>query len=1273
MQRGMCAIALVLSMVLVMVPGIQGAEVHGVENARLCVMWFDEQHGKNTLAMNIYHDYGGFASAILTADEYRTLQAMGYTVYEIENPTQITVGRYTFDTSGGDGVVPAYLRTENFTGEYGYYVIQYYGPIPEKGLERIREKGMIYTYIHNNALLIRYPVAEFQNLVKSEHLIFAGNYHPAYKFNNLADLNAPWSRMAFGIFPGTDVNKTLKALENIGIFAQVEYNSPHLGAYATFYGTGADLLRVARLPEVSGVGLAPQYRILNDVASRFIDTYTAWKSVRNTLGYNLLGENQIVAIADTGLDTQDNATLHEDFQGKVVAFKNYGSATADTVGHGTHCAGSILGNGYLSEMYQGYSTSDDDFDNSFAGSAPKAKIYVQNVANTDGSLGGLSSWLSNGLDDFYNAGARISSNSWGGTPLFGLDTTSPPIDDFMWTHNDTIFVFAAGNSGPGASTVASPGLATNPLTVGASENLRTEYGSDADNPSQVASFSSRGPTSDGRIKPDVVAPGTWILSARSTQMASDISWGHWPWDADHDGVEDYCFMGGTSMATPLTAGTLALIREYYIRNGINPSGALLKATAINGAVDLGYGYPSNDQGWGRINLRNVLFPEPPKTMRYWDNTTGLTQGANTSIDIQVYEQSVPLKISLVWTDPPAGGWFPLGSTLDNDLNLIVTAPDGTKYYGNQFTNSWSTPNPSTTDTVNNVENVFVQNPTPGTWNIKIVAQSLSQAPQKFAVVATGALGATRANAVGLTSTSNWYMILRNGEYSSFSFDVWNMGTAADTISLTTSAPSGVSVNLSQTSVTLGSSQHQTISTTVSVSHGVSLGTYEISIRGTSQANASIMSEIVFKLMVSDRPPQTPVAVANELHSQSDFDVMRYNGITYVVYVSEESGKPEIWLKSSGDCTTWQKEKVSTTAGIVSKPAITVDGANHIIVCWLRGNDVVVNYKSIGGLWDTDKVVASASDSTQPMVDEPSVVVDKNGYIWVLYKDLRVVNNQYGYWDIKYVKSSNPNNPSSFTSPAVLPNLDTNYANYLVDTLTDTHGYTWVAYYSRNPQGTGTALNRTIKYARYDGSTWTHGSLESTVLGNNYYPGLFEDAYGKVWFAWASDRQVSGIFRIYLKYYDYAQGTWSSTLGPFGNATSYSPEPALAEGNGKIWLVFGDTDNPYNALNLRVIGSSTNFTAIDTDTYLTYDGIARSVPRALSARLSGYMPDIIYAQLYFKGGAWSGKGEFTANNDNDIVLISPPDTPVTEFDMRTAPYLAILLLAWIAIALGRRST
>ncbi len=144
-----------------------------------------------------------------------------------------------------------------------------------------------------------------------------------------------------------------------------------------------------------------------------------------------------------------------------------------------------------------------------------------------------------------------------------------------------------------------------------------------------------------------------------------------------------------------------------------------------------------------MNLRQSIEGPPGGKIRYFDQTdvTPLATGAIWSSDFVVASSGVPLKVSLVWTDPPAAG----GSTspLVNDLNLELTAPGGTIYRGNLFTGSWSTPDPgASADTANNVENIFVQAPAPGRWTIRVSSAQTALNPpglpgQDFALVYSG--------------------------------------------------------------------------------------------------------------------------------------------------------------------------------------------------------------------------------------------------------------------------------------------------------------------------------------------------------------------------------------------------------------------------------------------------------------------------------------------------------------------------------------------------------
>ena len=255
--------------------------------------------------------------------------------------------------------------------------------------------------------------------------------------------------------------------------------------------------------------------------------------------------------------------------------------------------------------------------------------------------------------------------------------------------------------------------------MGASENLRPSKGSLADNIDQIAYFSSRGPTDDGRIKPDIVAPGTYIISTRSSMPTASYPWG----------IVDsyYAYNSGTSMATPITAGAAALVRQFYVDNeSISPSAALIKATLINGATNVGLS--SNLQGWGRTNITNSLFPVSPGSFYYHDVTSegGLDTSEfwNVSYYVNNNTSTVPLRITLVWTD--YRGNPAVIPQLVNDLDMTVTGPSES-YLGNGG------------DNTNNVEQVELLSPLVGRYTIQVNGTNIPHGPQPFALVISGAV------------------------------------------------------------------------------------------------------------------------------------------------------------------------------------------------------------------------------------------------------------------------------------------------------------------------------------------------------------------------------------------------------------------------------------------------------------------------------------------------------------------------------------------------------
>ncbi|GAB5367423.1 hypothetical protein AAMO2058_001228800 [Amorphochlora amoebiformis] len=509
------------------------------------------------------------------------------------------------------------------------------------------------------------------------------------------------------------------------------------------------LLYFASQPEVLFIdSLQPINPTSNKAASWVVQSGEPDSNPMYDIG--VTGKGQVVGISDTGVDEEscffsDVSEVANSFVGgpyivdenkrKVVMYIAYEDQDDCRDGHGSHCAGSIAG----------FSTTGDT---QGTGVAKDAKLAVMDISDSCRGLKLPNDLISGFLQPMHdNAGARIHSASWG-SETSAYTNGARQFDKFIYDNPEHLVFIAAGNSGSnGLSSVGSPATLKNGIAVGASCSPNTDLDASV-------FFSSLGPTRDGRLKPDIMAPGVRILSAG----------GHFEGSKSCRMV----YKSGTSMATPISAGAAALLRQFLMEgklpgyNAFTPSAALVKAVMINSAENVKYRYSNNDcsgrvfdisggdtlapndyQGFGRLELQNVL-PIGYKSGHFdtfvFDNTK-IASNQRHSYTFTTYSPPVgvetkDLRVSLVWTDPPPSSAS--SRVLVHDLDLTLIDQQGVVTYSNGRASA---------DRLNNVERIFVKanKITPGVeYTIMVSANTLvATSEQDYSLVVTGNLRGSR--------------------------------------------------------------------------------------------------------------------------------------------------------------------------------------------------------------------------------------------------------------------------------------------------------------------------------------------------------------------------------------------------------------------------------------------------------------------------------------------------------------------------------------------------
>ncbi|SPE56354.1 Fibronectin type III domain protein (modular protein) [Verrucomicrobia bacterium] len=649
----------------------------------------------------------------------------------------------------------------------GLFLVQFEGPLASSQREELRSAGIeLLKYVPEDAFIVKLSNVPPAQVSALAYVRYVGPYLPQHKIH--PRLGSPggkfWpsnevAKVSVLVSPGASAGEIAEVRS---LLRSVQYESRlRQGTIVRGELAPGQFEALSQSSAVLWIEPAPKRKLVDEQASKLVggdDGRIATPTVTEQMGFG--GTGVTVCVADTGLDTGDTNTLHPDMRGRVTGFQYYPPLTdgSDGYGHGTHCAGIVSGNAATGETDPNSGTFYG------LGVASQANLFIERIFDENANEVSPPPSDEELTQDAVRGGAKIGSNSWGNDVQGEYDTDAAQFDELVrdadtGTPGDQPYIleFSAGNAGSGSQTLDSPASGKNVIATGASENVPNTgsitYGYGLlynDGPDTVADFSSRGPCEDGRLKPDVVAPGTWISSAASAAAPNEasIAW------ATIDNY--YVYMGGTSMSGPHAAGAAAVFVQYYQSQHTNaiPSPALVKAALINSANELdesngGPGpVPNNDEGWGRITLTNIIVTNlntAPRYYQYVDQTVLLSNSQVYTQHTFVHASDQPLKVTLAYTD--VAGFPGALPALVNDLDLVVIGPDGTLYRGNQFGDGESVPNAPSPDKLNNVEGVYLSQPAPGDYQVqvratKVVEDARQDTPaidQDFALVISGDL------------------------------------------------------------------------------------------------------------------------------------------------------------------------------------------------------------------------------------------------------------------------------------------------------------------------------------------------------------------------------------------------------------------------------------------------------------------------------------------------------------------------------------------------------
>lgn len=650
----------------------------------------------------------------------------------------------------------------------GLRLIQLIGPVKRAWLQEVEASGVeLIAYVPNNAYLIRGDSSSLGRLMMRNQAAVArgegfiqweGPFQSAHKIHPALATAMSEQSGETTVAVQLALSKRSRVARDNPEVKQVKRlsSSVLVDAYGILNFTNlriklpaARIADLAALPNVVNIEPWNPPQLFDERASQIVagelntdgtgprgPGYLAWLAAH---GFSS-NFNFAIDVSDTGIDRgfTEPDKLHPDFldsskQSRVLYARDYTSELepGDVPGHGTLNL-SIAGGANVA------SDSRDASGFGFGiGVAPFALLGSSKIFQSNGRFD-LVDPYTRLVSDAYRDGARVSSNSWGDVSnTYSIDSQEydqrvrDAAPDQPGNQELTI-CFAAGNAGFDKS-IGSPSTAKNVISVAAGEGSRKDgtdgcfvRDTDADSAMDIAFFSSRGPLDDGRIKPDIAAPGSHIEGAASQNPEFDGS-GVCGQALDKPyfptGQTLYTWSSGTSHSTPQVAGAAALVRQFLVNHGESPTAALIKALLLNTTtymtgMEAAGNLPHPAQGWGLLNLGRA-FDNTPKILVN-QTATFTDSGQSLTITGEVKDSTQPFRVTLAWSDAPG---FSGAAPWVNDLDLEV-AINGQVYRGNNFAGQDSQPG-GDPDTKNNVEGVWLPSGTVGTFLVRVRAANIA--------------------------------------------------------------------------------------------------------------------------------------------------------------------------------------------------------------------------------------------------------------------------------------------------------------------------------------------------------------------------------------------------------------------------------------------------------------------------------------------------------------------------------------------------------------------